>query len=209
MERANNMMRLHNFRPRPGSRHRVKRLGCGESSGHGKTSGKGHKGQKARSGGSIRLGFEGGQMPLIRRLPKRGFNNAAFHKNYAIVNLDDLNEFKAGTVVNEQLLRESKLVRGDVAGIKILGNGELKHALKIEADKISASARAKIDKAGGTIALREARPREAVRAQEDADTAGKESPEETTPKAATRKTSSRKSAAKPGARSKKAASQKS
>lgn len=203
------MMRLHNFRPRPGSRHRVKRLGCGESSGHGKTSGKGHKGQKARSGGSIRLGFEGGQMPLIRRLPKRGFNNAAFHKNYAVVNLDDLNEFKAGTVVNEQLLRESKLVRGDVAGIKILGNGELKHALKIEADKISAGARAKIDKAGGTIALREARPRDGVRAQEDADTSDKESPEETTPKAATKKTSSRKSAAKPGARSKKAASQKS
>ena len=79
------MMRLHNLRPRPGARHRVKRLGCGESSGHGKTSGKGHKGQKARSGGSIRLGFEGGQMPLIRRLPKRGFNNAAFHRNYAIV----------------------------------------------------------------------------------------------------------------------------
>ena len=200
------MMRLHNLRPRPGSRHRVKRLGCGESSGHGKTSGKGHKGQKARSGGSIRLGFEGGQMPLIRRLPKRGFNNAAFHKNYAVVNLDDLNEFKAGTVVNEQLLRESKLVRGDVAGIKILGNGELKHALKIEVDKISGAARAKIDKAGGTIALREARPREGVRAQEDAD---KESPEETTPKAATKKTPSRKSAAKPGARSKKAASQKS
>ena len=203
------MMRLHNFRPRPGSRHRVKRLGCGESSGHGKTSGKGHKGQKARSGGSIRLGFEGGQMPLIRRLPKRGFNNAAFHKNYAVVNLDDLNEFKAGTVVNEQLLRESKLVRGDVAGIKILGNGELKHALKIEVDKISGAARAKIDKAGGTIALREARPREGVRAQEDADTSDKESPEETTPKAATKKTPSRKSAAKPGARSKKAASQKS
>ena len=203
------MMRLHNFRPRPGSRHRVKRLGCGESSGHGKTSGKGHKGQKARSGGSIRLGFEGGQMPLIRRLPKRGFNNAAFHKNYAVVNLDDLNEFKAGTVVNEQLLRESKLVRGDVAGIKILGNGELKHALKIEVDKISGAARAKIDKAGGTIALREARPREGVRALEDADTSDKESPEETTPKATTKKTPSRKSAAKPGARSKKAASQKS
>ncbi|PYL19223.1 MAG: 50S ribosomal protein L15 [Verrucomicrobia bacterium] len=119
-------MRLHNLRPRPGARHRVKRLGCGESSGHGKTSGKGHKGQKARSGGSIRLGFEGGQMPLIRRLPKRGFNNAAFHATYAIVNLSDLNEFKAGTVVNEELLRESKLVRGDVAGIKILGDGELK-----------------------------------------------------------------------------------
>src|SRR5260370_741726 len=145
------MMRLHNFRLPPGSRHRVKRLGCGESSGHGKTSGKGHKGQKARSGGSIRLGFEGGQMPLIRRLPKRGFNNAAFHKNYAIVNLADLNEFKAGTVVSEQLLRESKLVRGHFVGIKILGGGELKHGLTVEADKVSAPARDKIDNAVGTI----------------------------------------------------------
>lgn len=151
------MMRLHNLRPRPGSRHRVKRLGIGESSGHGKTSGKGHKGQKARSGGSIRLGFEGGQMPLIRRLPKRGFNNAAFHKTYAIVNLSDLNDFKAGTAVNEQLLRESKLIRGNFVGVKILGDGELKHGLSIEADKVSASARAKIEKAGGTITLREAR----------------------------------------------------
>jgi len=94
MDEVSHMMQLHSLRPRPGSRHRVKRLGCGESSGHGKTSGKGHKGQKARSGGSIRLGFEGGQMPLIRRLPKRGFNNAAFHKHYAIVNLSDLNAFK-------------------------------------------------------------------------------------------------------------------
>jgi large subunit ribosomal protein L15 len=151
------MMRLHNLRPRPGARHRVKRLGCGESSGHGKTSGKGHKGQKARSGGSIRLGFEGGQMPLIRRLPKRGFNNAAFHKTYAVVNLSDLNEFKAGTAVNEELLRKSRLVRGDFAGIKVLGVGELKHALTVEVDKISASARDKIEKAGGAVALREAR----------------------------------------------------
>src|ERR1017187_2380578 len=137
------MMRLHNLRPRPGSRHRVKRLGCGESSGHGKTSGKGHKGQKARSGGSIRLGFEGGQMPLIRRLPKRGFNNAAFHKSYAIVNLDTLNGFKAGSVVNEQALRESKLIRGNFEGVKILGDGELKHGLTIEADKGSGRSRGK------------------------------------------------------------------
>ncbi len=149
------MMRLHNLQPRPGSRHRVKRLGCGESSGHGKTSGKGHKGQKARSGGSIRLGFEGGQMPLIRRLPKRGFNNAAFQKRYAIVNLGDLNAFKSGTAVNEQLLRDSNLIRGDFVGIKILGDGELKHGLKVEADKVSATAREKIEKAGGTITLRE------------------------------------------------------
>jgi len=157
MEEVNQMMRLHNLRPRPGSRHRVKRLGCGESSGHGKTSGKGSKGQKARSGGSIRLGFEGGQMPLIRRLPKRGFNNAAFHKHYAVVNVSDLNAFEAGTVVNEQLLRESNLVRGHFARIKILGEGELKHDLQVQADKISATAREKIEKAGGTVTLREVR----------------------------------------------------
>ena len=149
------MIRLHNLKPRPGSRHRVKRLGIGESSGHGKTSGKGHKGQKARSGGSIRLGFEGGQMPLIRRLPKRGFNNAAFKKTYALINLDDLNEFKAGTVVNEEMLRESKHIRGKVVGLKILGRGELKHSLTIEADRVSESAREKIEKAGGTVTLRE------------------------------------------------------
>jgi large subunit ribosomal protein L15 len=144
-------LRLHNLRPRPGARHRVKRLGCGESSGHGKTSGKGHKGQKARSGGSLRLGFEGGQMPLIRRLPKRGFNNAAFHKRYAIVNLSDLKEFKSGSVVNEESLRAANLVRGNFDGIKILGEGELKHGLTIEAKKVSASAREKIEKAGGSI----------------------------------------------------------
>jgi large subunit ribosomal protein L15 len=149
------MIRLHNLKPRPGSRHRVKRLGIGESSGHGKTSGKGHKGQKARSGGSIRLGFEGGQMPLIRRLPKRGFNNAEFRKEYAIVNLDDLNEFEAGATINEQTLRESKHIRGHFAGLKVLGRGELKHGLTIEADKVSESARAKIEKAGGTVKLRE------------------------------------------------------
>ena len=149
------MIRLHNLKPRPGSRHRVKRLGIGESSGHGKTSGKGHKGQKARSGGSIRLGFEGGQMPLIRRLPKRGFNNAAFKKQYALINLDDLNEFKAGTVINEEMLRESKHIRGNVAGLKVLGRGQLKHGLTIEADRVSESARAKIEKAGGTVTLRQ------------------------------------------------------
>jgi large subunit ribosomal protein L15 len=193
------MIRLHNLRPRPGSRHRVKRLGCGESSGHGKTSGKGHKGQKARSGGSIRLGFEGGQMPLIRRLPKRGFNNAAFHKNYAIVNLGDLNEFKAGSIVNEQSLREAKLVRGTVSGIKLLGDGELKHALKIEVDKISASAREKVDKAGGTVELRKAEPRPAANGEaEVAETA----PEGAGQAGASRPKRAKKAAAKatPGAR---------
>ena len=194
MEKVSNMMRLHNLRPRPGSRHRVKRLGCGESSGHGKTSGKGHKGQKARSGGSIRLGFEGGQMPLIRRLPKRGFNNAAFHKRYAIVSLDDLNAFKAGTAVNEQLLRESKLVRGDFVGIKILGDGELKHGLKVEADKVSASAREKIEKAGGTITLREKakRPHAAAASEASAEKpAGEAASEGTRKKKSSRKTSTK------------------
>jgi len=180
------MMRLHNLRPRPGSRHRVKRLGCGESSGHGKTSGKGHKGQKARSGGSIRLGFEGGQMPLIRRLPKRGFNNAAFHKHYAIVNLDDLGDFKAGAVVNEQSLRESKLVRGHFAGIKILGDGELKHGLKVEADKVSAAAREKIEKAGGTITLREARIRLEAPQGEEVETLAETAPKVTSKKRSTK-----------------------
>jgi large subunit ribosomal protein L15 len=194
MEKVSNMIRLHNLQPRPGSRHRVKRLGSGESSGHGKTSGKGNKGQKARSGGSIRLGFEGGQMPLIRRLPKRGFNNAAFHKRYAIVNLDDLNGFKAGTAVNEQLLRESKLVRGDFVGIKILGDGELKHGLKVEVDKISAAAREKIEKAGGTVTLREKaeRPRAAEKREASAEEATAEAVSEGTPK----KKPSRKTSAK-------------
>jgi large subunit ribosomal protein L15 len=199
------MIRLHSLRPRPGSRHRVKRLGCGESSGHGKTSGKGHKGQKARSGGSIRLGFEGGQMPLIRRLPKRGFNNAAFHKTYAIVNLTDLNNFKAGSVVNEQTLREAKLVRGNVAGIKILGDGELKHALKIEVDKVSAGAREKIDKAGATVELRQPRPAPAPNDEAESEAASDEGAKETgkaKPKAA------RKSAAKSASRAKKTKSSK-
>src|SRR5687768_16731235 len=132
---------LSNLKPRPGSKHRVKRLGCGESSGHGKTSGKGHKGQKARSGGSIRLGFEGGQMPLIRRIPKRGFNNAAFRTEYAPVNLGDLEQFDAGTNVDEALLRATGLVRGKVYGVKILANGELTKALTITATKASAAAK--------------------------------------------------------------------
>lgn len=144
-------MNLHTLKTRPGSKHRVKRLGCGESSGHGKTSGKGHKGQKARSGGSLRLGFEGGQMPLIRRLPKRGFNNAAFKKRYAVINLSDLEQFDAGSTVDEKALLDAKLIRGRFVGIKILGTGELKKKLTILADQVSASAREKIEKAGGTI----------------------------------------------------------
>jgi large subunit ribosomal protein L15 len=148
-------MRLHDLKPRPGAKHRVKRLGCGESSGHGKTSGKGHKGQKARSGGSIRLGFEGGQMPLIRRLPKRGFNNAAFKKKIAFVNLDDLNTLDSGATVNEASLRAAGLIRGDFDGLKILGRGALSKKLAIEADFVSAGARERIESAGGSVTLRE------------------------------------------------------
>jgi large subunit ribosomal protein L15 len=198
------MIRLHTMRPRPGARHRVKRLGCGESSGHGKTSGKGHKGQKARSGGSIRLGFEGGQMPLIRRLPKRGFNNAAFHKNYALVNLSDLSGFKAGSVINEESLREAKLVRGKFAGIKLLGDGELKHALKIEVDKVSAGAREKVDKAGGTIELRLPGSRSAEPTADAEEAAPAGTTEEGKPVTGKKPSKSRREAApKPGARAKK------
>ena len=144
-------MRLHNLSPRPGSKKRRKRLGSGESSGKGKTSGKGHKGQKARSGGSIRLGFEGGQMPLIRRLPKRGFNNAAFKLRYAIVNLDDLNDFADGTAVDEAILRKEGLVRGTIDGVKILARGEITKKLTISGAKFSEAAKRKIEAAGGTI----------------------------------------------------------
>jgi large subunit ribosomal protein L15 len=147
-------MQLHELKPRPGSKHRAKRLGCGESSGHGKTSGKGHKGQKARSGGSIRLGFEGGQMPLIRRLPKRGFNNAEFKTSFAIVNLDDLERFEEGTHVTEQLLREEGIINGSFDGVKILGRGALTRRLTVEADKFSEAARQGIEKAGGSAVIR-------------------------------------------------------
>jgi len=146
-------MNLHTLKPRPGSKHRVKRLGCGESSGHGKTSGKGHKGQKARSGGSIRLGFEGGQMPLIRRIPKRGFNNANFKIRYAVVNLGDLDAFEAGASIDEASLRAAGLVRGTIDGVKILGHGELTKKLSVTAHKFSESAKEKIEKAGGSATL--------------------------------------------------------
>src|SRR5271169_4444651 len=118
-------MRLHNLKPRPGAKHRTKRLGQGESSGHGKTAGRGGKGQTARSGSSIRIGFEGGQMPLIRRIPKRGFNNSRFTTEYIAVNVGELNKFDDGARVDETALRAIGLANGRGAGIKILGNGEL------------------------------------------------------------------------------------
>src|SRR5215203_962569 len=146
-------MNLHTLQPRPGSKHRVKRLGCGESSGHGKTSGKGHKGQKARSGGSIRLGFEGGQMPLIRRIPKRGFNNEVFKTKFAVVNLRDLNHFDNGATVDEAALLEAGFIRKPYHQVKILGTGELTKKLTIVANKASESAKAAIEKAGGSLTL--------------------------------------------------------
>ncbi len=143
-------MRLHDLKPRPGAKHRRKRLGQGESSGHGKTSGRGGKGQTARSGGSIRIGFEGGQMPLFRRIPKRGFNNARFATVYLPVNLESLNDFADGTRVDEAALRALGLANGDAQGVKILGTGELTKKLTVVAHAFSASARAKIEAKGGT-----------------------------------------------------------
>ncbi|MCL5097104.1 MAG: 50S ribosomal protein L15 [Candidatus Omnitrophica bacterium] len=142
-------MRLHDLKPRPGAKHRRKRLGQGESSGHGKTSGRGGKGQTARSGSSVRLGFEGGQMPLIRRLPKRGFNNYRFQTRYIPVNLEALNRFEDGAKVDEAALRSAGLANGRADGIKILGHGELKKKLTVAAHAFSASARAVIEGQGG------------------------------------------------------------
>ena len=146
-------MRLHDLKPRPGAKHRRKRLGQGESSGHGKTSGRGGKGQTARSGSSIRIGFEGGQMPLIRRIPKRGFNNTRHGTRYLPVNLDDLNRFDNGARVDATVLRDAGLANGRHDGIKILGNGDLTKKLTVSANAFSASAKAKIEAKGGTCEL--------------------------------------------------------
>lgn len=142
-------MRLHDLSPKHGAKHRRKRLGQGESSGHGKTSGRGGKGQSARSGSSIRPGFEGGQMPLIRRLPKRGFNNKRHTTVYLPVNLEALNRFEDGTRVDEVALRAVGLANGKAHGVKILGNGKLTKKLTIVANSFSASARAAIEALGG------------------------------------------------------------
>lgn len=142
-------MKLHNLAPNEGAKTKAKRLGRGISSGHGKTSGKGHKGQNARSGGGVRPGFEGGQMPLTRRLPKRGFNNF-FKKEYTIVNISDLEGFKDGTVVDVELLKANGIVnKVSEYGIKVLGNGELTKKLTVKANKYSESAAEAIVKAGG------------------------------------------------------------
>ncbi|ACA42039.1 50S ribosomal protein L15 [Lysinibacillus fusiformis] len=142
-------MKLHELKPAEGSRKQRNRVGRGIGSGNGKTAGKGHKGQNARSGGGVRPGFEGGQNPLFRRLPKRGFTNIN-RKEYAIVNLDALNRFEDGAEVTTALLLETGLVSNEKAGIKVLGNGTLNKKLTVKAHKFSASAKEAIENAGGT-----------------------------------------------------------
>ena len=141
-------MYIHELSPAEGSKKDVKRVGRGHGSGWGKTSGKGHKGQNARSGGGVRPGFEGGQMPLARRIPKRGFNNI-FAAKMAAVNVSSLEIFKDGTEVDAELLLASGLVKNIDNGVKILGNGEITKNLTVKADAFSASAKEKIEKAGG------------------------------------------------------------
>ncbi|APO47858.1 50S ribosomal protein L15 [Paenibacillus sp. FSL H7-0942] len=142
-------MKLHELSPSPGSRKERKRLGRGPSSGTGKTSGRGHKGQNSRSGGGVRPGFEGGQNPLYRRLPKRGFVNPT-RKEYAVVNTEDLNSFAAGTEVTPEFLMTNGVVKNAKSGIKILGNGDVTVKLTVKANKFSQSAIEKIEAAGGT-----------------------------------------------------------
>ncbi|MDD5946455.1 MAG: 50S ribosomal protein L15 [Oscillospiraceae bacterium] len=142
-------MKIHELTPAADSNRAVKRVGRGHGSGNGKTAGKGHKGQNARSGGGVRIGFEGGQMPLARRIPKRGFNNI-FATRYSTVNVGDLNRFVDGTVVDTELLIASGLLKKiENGGVKVLGNGELTAKLTVKAAKFSAAAAEKIEKAGG------------------------------------------------------------
>ena len=141
-------MELHHLSPAPGSTSVAKRKGRGAGTGHGKTAGRGHKGQKARSGGGVRIGFEGGQMPLARRLPKRGFNNI-FAKPLTAINVTALNRFEDGATVNLQVLLDSGVLTKCPYGVKILGNGELTKKLTVQATAFSASAKEKIEAAGG------------------------------------------------------------
>lgn len=141
-------MKLHEIQAPPGANKRTKRVGRGPGSGHGKTSTRGHKGQKSRSGGGVRPGFEGGQMPLQRRLPKRGFTNI-FKKEYAIVNIQDLNIFDDGTEVTIELMQDVGMIKGVKDGVKILGNGELEKQLTVKAHRFSKQAEEKISARGG------------------------------------------------------------
>ena len=142
-------MKLHAIEQPYGAVRSSKRVGRGTASGHGKTAGKGHKGQNARSGEGVRPGFEGGQLPLFRRLPKRGFSNAPFKVEYATINVSDLDKFEDGAVVTPELLKEMGIVKKQLAGIKVLGNGELTKKLTVKASKFSATAVEKIEKMGG------------------------------------------------------------
>ena len=142
-------MKLHELTPAEGSAKASFRKGRGPGSGNGKTAGKGHKGQNARSGGGVRPGFEGGQLPLYRKLPKRGFNNAKFAKVYAIVNVAALNVFEDGAVVDLEALLAKKIIRKANDGLKVLGNGELTKKLTVKATVFSATAKEKIEAAGG------------------------------------------------------------
>lgn len=144
-------MKLHDVRQRPGVRRERKRVGRGRGSGQGKTSGRGHKGAKSRSGYRRKPGFEGGQMPLIRRIPKRGFSNYLFRKHWAEINLDQLARFSAGSTVDPSVLKEAGMVKGRYHGIVILGRGDLETALTIRAHRFSRTAIAKIQAAGGTV----------------------------------------------------------
>ena len=142
-------MKLHELQPNEGSVQARKRVGRGAGSGLGKTSGKGHKGQNARTGGGVRLGFEGGQLPLFRRLSKRGFNNYNFRTNYATINVSDLEGFEDGTEVTVELLLDTGLVKKELDGVKVLGSGELTKKLVVKANAFSETAKAKIEKNGG------------------------------------------------------------
>ena len=142
-------MKLHELKYNEGSKKAIKRLGRGPSSGTGKTSGRGQNGQNARSGGGGRAVFEGGQLPLYRRLPKRGFSNAMFKKVYAVINVSDLNVFEDGTEVTPELLFEMGIIKKQLSGIKVLGNGELEKKLNVKAHKFSDVAKQKIEAAGG------------------------------------------------------------
>lgn len=144
-------MQLHELKSNPGARTARKRVGRGTSSGMGKTSTRGHKGQWARSGGGVRPGFEGGQNPLFKRLPKRGFTNARFAKHFSIVNLEVLNNFAEGTVVTPELLLENRMVRELQDGVKVLGSGDLTVKLTVKAHAFSNTAKEKIEAAGGTV----------------------------------------------------------
>ena len=144
-------MNLHNLKPTPGSTHAKKRLGRGPGSGTGKTAGRGHNGQNARSGGGTRPGFEGGQTPLFKRLPKRGFTNARFKTVFSTVNVSELNRYEDGTVVTTDLLLKHRLIRKELDGLKILGNGELTVKLTVKANKFTQTATDKIQAVGGTV----------------------------------------------------------